>query len=249
MTDSTFLVQTATSIAVAYGLQLLKQASWFPWLTEATLRRVKVAWGVLAAVASALAVQVAWNGDAGTLTVTGLTVENMAHGLVLFLTALGSQQAAYSILVKPATTTVPLSVNMAKVGTGLALILALSVGATGCAKKMVVVEADQGVLAVLAGIDASEMRLHEAKVVSDDAHGVFSNKFVRVLVLGRDFNRAVRDWPVGTPQPATLALTARSLMEALKDLLALFPPSAGMVEIRSYIDAALAIVTPLSTGA
>lgn len=114
MSDNTFLIQTVIGAVVAWGLERLKLAPWFPWLTEETVRRAKVAWNVVLAIASALAVGVLWDTGTGTLTITGLTWANIQHGFVLFLASLAAQQTSYSMMFK--TRTMPLAVDITKIG-------------------------------------------------------------------------------------------------------------------------------------
>ncbi len=94
------LAQIVVGVIVAVVLQRLKAVSWFPALSEASTRWTKVTVSALAAVASALAITVAWDGSAGVLTISGLTVENLANGVQAFLVSFLSQHVSYEMLLR-----------------------------------------------------------------------------------------------------------------------------------------------------
>jgi hypothetical protein len=98
--ESQTLVQIVVGVIVSVILQRLKAVSWFPALSEASTRWTKVTVSALAAVASALAITVAWDGSAGVLTISGLTVENLANGVQAFLVSFLSQHVSYEMLLR-----------------------------------------------------------------------------------------------------------------------------------------------------
>lgn len=141
----------------------------------------------------------------------------------------------------------PATVDIRKIiGLTLAVVLASSV--IGCAKKHVVTQADMGLYTILGTVQDSEMALHQAGVIGDADHGKFNARLKDVLIVGRDFNRVVRDWPVGTPKPATLAPLAASLSQGLGDLLGMLPQSPQVAQLRTYLQAAVGLIVPFLSG-
>lgn len=92
--------QMVIAMAMAYILQWLKRASWFPALTERSDKIIKVVWAALVAGGGALAVTFAFDPTLGQLTVTGLDWAHLWNGLVAFLTSLGTQQLTYKAMIQ-----------------------------------------------------------------------------------------------------------------------------------------------------
>ena len=101
------LAQIVVGIIVSYLLQRLKRAPWFPVLTETSTRYVKLGVSAVLAAASALAISVAWDGAAGVLTISGLTVENVLAGAQAFLVSFLSQHLSYEALLRAPTKAQP----------------------------------------------------------------------------------------------------------------------------------------------
>lgn len=70
--------QVLISAVGVWVLERLKRASWFPWVTAQSDRAQRWAAVLIALVATA-GIQVTFESDAGVLTVTGLTLTNVAH--------------------------------------------------------------------------------------------------------------------------------------------------------------------------
>ena len=128
--------------------------------------------------------------------------------------------------------------------TPLILALALVLPLVGCATKAPVTKADAGIYQVLGTVQDVEMTLHTSGVIADDLHGRINQKLAGVLKVGRDFNRVVRDWPVGTPKPATVGLLALDISQGLQDVLAMLPPSETVSLLRLYLTSAIGLITP-----
>ena len=96
------LVQVVLGYAMTFVLEYLKKASWFPGLSETSLRWVKIAWAWLIAAGSALAVSFTFDPTLGQLTVNGLTWRNVSGGLTAFILSLLVQKLTYRVAVKPA---------------------------------------------------------------------------------------------------------------------------------------------------
>lgn len=65
-----------TAYLVAEVLQLLKESSWFPWLTAETAKANRIA-GIVIAAVSAVGVHMTFSPDSGTLVVSGLTASGI----------------------------------------------------------------------------------------------------------------------------------------------------------------------------
>ena len=94
-------IQVIVGIVMSFVIQMLKKASWWPFLTERTDTILKIAFAALVAAGSALAISFTFDATLGQLTVTGLTWTNVGHGALAFLTSFLSQQFGYRVLVSP----------------------------------------------------------------------------------------------------------------------------------------------------
>lgn len=93
-----FEAQLVIAGLVAYALEFIKRAEWFPWLTADTRTANRL---VAAAVALVAAVGVHFNYDAsqGVLTISGLTMSSLRHGLWEYGKQLVFQQGWYDAVV------------------------------------------------------------------------------------------------------------------------------------------------------
>ena len=143
-------------------------------------------------------------------------------------------------------------------GGSLALLLAVSVGASACAlkgdaRKHVVVSM-VGLHAALAALDDAERLLFDTKLVSADEHRQFSAKFVPVLETARQATVTVRQWPVGQPVPAEVRSLIEQVSALAADAVGVFkdgePKSKILAKILFVQNAAIAIlsVVPLPTN-
>ena len=102
MMDTGFLLSSGTlAILVAYVVQGLKKAPWFPWLTIQTGHLNLL---VSAALAMATSVGVHWTwhgGEDGTLMITGLTLANLQAFLGHAAAQFAAQHIAYKTAVVP----------------------------------------------------------------------------------------------------------------------------------------------------
>lgn len=89
----------AATVAV-FLLEWLKKQPWFTWLSEESTKRVKTIFAAVFAVASVVGIGYVWNPDAGTLTITGLTLAGLVTGLVTFLWTFAKQYAFQKIAYK-----------------------------------------------------------------------------------------------------------------------------------------------------
>ena len=94
-------VQVIIGFIAPFILQLLKKASWFPFLTERADRYIKVGGSAVVAAGSALAITFAFDATLGQLIVTGLTWGNLWNGMLTFAVSMISQQVSYRTLLKP----------------------------------------------------------------------------------------------------------------------------------------------------
>lgn len=88
------LSQFTSAAVVVYLLQQVKHARWFPWISIETKRANRIV-GALLSIASAIGVHFAYDGSAGTLLVSGLTVAGILHGAWHALNQWCLQQVTY----------------------------------------------------------------------------------------------------------------------------------------------------------
>ena len=81
------------------SLEWLKKQSWFPFVTldNARLNR---AFAMFAAFVAAIGLHFTFDTDAGVLTITGLTLTNIAHTSWAWVQQYAIQQASYKGLIK-----------------------------------------------------------------------------------------------------------------------------------------------------
>lgn len=99
------LTQLTVSSVVVWIIKKVKEASWFPWLSEATARNAQMAWGLVAAVITGLGIQYTFDAASGSLVVTGLTLAGMGSALWAAAQSFVVQQLVYHGVVKPAAPT------------------------------------------------------------------------------------------------------------------------------------------------
>ena len=112
MDYSSQIVSQLTSAAlVVYALQWLKRSKLFPWITAETTTLNR--WvGAAAAGLSAIGIHLAFTATAGTpgsyvITVTGLTLPNVLHGVWHWANQYALQQITYDAVTSKAVTAVP----------------------------------------------------------------------------------------------------------------------------------------------
>ena len=97
----------SSQLAVAYAtsslLEWLKGKSWFPLVnanTSSINRLVAIGTAFVAAIGVHLVSD--WNQAEGVLVITinGLTVANIAHGLIAWIQQYAMQQGSYKLLIK-----------------------------------------------------------------------------------------------------------------------------------------------------
>lgn len=102
MNEHVFISQLTSAAIVVYGIQKLKEAKWFPWLTDTTHTLTRITSAFLAVI-GAIGVHVAFDQHSGILTVTGLTVTTILSGAWHWANQYALQQMIYdSVLNKPA---------------------------------------------------------------------------------------------------------------------------------------------------
>lgn len=96
---SQFLTQVKVSGVVSFLLQRLKLngSKWTSWITRETPWVSRIVAG-LSALATAANITRSWNGVTGTIVISGLTLTNLAHGLVtVFPHALWASVVSYML--------------------------------------------------------------------------------------------------------------------------------------------------------
>jgi len=97
------ILSTGTSaVIIALLVQWLKTAPWFPWLsTLPGYGRINLAVSAFLAALASFGVQFAYNAEAGTLIISGLTVAGLVSGAWHWLTQLAAQHVVYQAAVAP----------------------------------------------------------------------------------------------------------------------------------------------------
>jgi hypothetical protein len=82
------------------AIEIVKRASWFPWLTLQTAT-ANLWVSRLVALIAVIGLHISFDHDLGILTVTGLTLIGVRDAIFSYAQQLLLQQAAYRHLVKP----------------------------------------------------------------------------------------------------------------------------------------------------
>ena len=100
MLDTALSEQIPIAVISTLVLQWLKKSRWFPWLTVESQKLNRIA-GVVIAFAASIGVVATFDHTAGVLTITGLTLAGLGHGIARFIQQWSYQQAAYRTVVAP----------------------------------------------------------------------------------------------------------------------------------------------------
>jgi hypothetical protein len=100
MLDTALTEQITLAAITTYAFQLLKKSRWFPWLTVET-QKLNYIFGVVVAFGASIGVVATFDHTAGVLTVTGLTLAGLGHGLARFVQQWVFQQIGYKTLIAP----------------------------------------------------------------------------------------------------------------------------------------------------
>ena len=117
MDPSTLAPVAIVQVIVVWLIQKLKQAKWFPWLTQnsATASRL-VAYGI--AIVSAAGITWQWNAAQGQLIINGLMWMTIVQGLWTAAAGLVTNEMAYMLLqIKQQTVSTGQSVGAAPIPT------------------------------------------------------------------------------------------------------------------------------------
>lgn len=95
--------QVLLGTLVAYVLQWLKKAPWFPILTERSTAAWKFTLSCLVAVMSAMGLGYTFDPVAGTILITGVSAASLWNAIVAFGVSLLSQHGAYEMLINKPT--------------------------------------------------------------------------------------------------------------------------------------------------
>jgi hypothetical protein len=106
MVPSVLSSQLTYAFIVTWGLQHLKNASWFPWLNEEKVQLARFL-SIILAFAGTIGIHVAWTGSAGTLTITGLAWATVGPALWHCVQQFVMQEMSYHAVVKQALPSVP----------------------------------------------------------------------------------------------------------------------------------------------
>ena len=96
------LAQLTASAVIVWLYQKLKEASWFPALSDSTSLFVQRALAVVLAFATALGISYSFDAEAGNFVVTGLTFSGAVAAGWAALQAFVTQQLVYHGVFKPA---------------------------------------------------------------------------------------------------------------------------------------------------
>jgi hypothetical protein len=100
MLDTALTEQITIAVITTYVFQLIKKSRWFPWITVET-QTVNRTIGVVVAFGASIGVVATFDHTAGVLTITGLTIAGIGHGVARFIQQWALQQIAYKNLIAP----------------------------------------------------------------------------------------------------------------------------------------------------
>lgn len=100
MLDTALTEQATIAVITTYVFQWIKKSSWFPWLTMNSQKLNRIL-GVVVAFAASIGVVATFDHTAGVLTVTGLTMAGLGHGVARFIQQWVMQQTAYKVVIAP----------------------------------------------------------------------------------------------------------------------------------------------------
>lgn len=87
-------------IVVVYLMEMVKRLRVVPWITQET-RRLNRVLALVVAAAAAIGIHFSFDASAGVLTVSGLTLQGVLHGLYEFAKQAAMQQFAYDVAIEP----------------------------------------------------------------------------------------------------------------------------------------------------
>jgi len=93
---------TVAYIAAAL-IEWLKKQSWFPFVNVDTSKLNRVFAAAVALLAT-VGITTTFDSEAGVLTLSGLTLGNIAQSVWIWITQYALQQGAYKGLIKPSST-------------------------------------------------------------------------------------------------------------------------------------------------
>lgn len=100
MLDTALTEQVTLAVITTYLFQWFKKSKWFPWLTVETQKVNRIA-GFVIAFGASIGVVATFDHTAGVLTITGLTLQGLGHGMARFIQQWVFQQVAYKNLIAP----------------------------------------------------------------------------------------------------------------------------------------------------
>ena len=220
--------QLAGAALFAYLLQWVKQSDWFPWISEHT-KGINYAVTGLMSLVAAVGIHYQFDATAGVLTIGGLHVGTILHGLWEWMKQWAFQQGAADLIFSK---TVAKDVARGDVpkptgtGTGngngknvVAVLLAvtLGVGAVGCASVgTVLYEADRGLYASLSTADDIVTRACEAKLRTAADCAAFDVVLADSYAAYQRFNEPAREGSIaGVPAMVTALASLRDQVQRL----------------------------------
>lgn len=209
MNGQEILSQFTSAAVVVYVLQLIKRSTWFPWLTIETKKANRIV-AALGAAASALGVHFAFDMQAGSLLITGLTVTGVLHGGWHWLNAMAIQQTLYDGVVAKGELIEGFQVSSLTVPGGLPapgttlrawllpLVLVTSVGLmAGCAPKNPNLS-PQGQAASVADQVVLRVNELESAAIQANSAGALSTETTRLIVkFCVDADKTLKAVPLG----------------------------------------------------
>lgn len=102
MTDTAFSHQAGFAMLIVYAIQFLKNAGWFPWLTQNTdmaNRIVSLVTAVFVAVGIQWSMSGTWQAG-GTITLTFPPAQVMFDAFLHYVTQVGLQETFYKTAIK-----------------------------------------------------------------------------------------------------------------------------------------------------
>lgn len=225
------LVGLVISAVIPKLLELLKSRRWAPFINHYS-PWVNRTTAIAIAFVTAIGVTVDFDAAAGVLTVGGLLPEHILRLGLTWILNFATQEAIYRRFINTPSSAPP---DARRGGIYLIpILLALGMSATACASAgKVLVEADRGIHATLAGLDDTVNRACDAKLRSAAECKAFNGALANAFAAHQRYNAAAQEGSMAGV-PAMVSALAE-LRDAVTDMA---PQAQSLIDdVRRWHDA------------
>lgn len=241
MTDP-IVSQILLGVLVAYILQALKHASWFPVLTEQSAKLWKVTLSGFVAIVSSLGLGYSYDQVAGTVLITGVSIASLWNALTSFGVSFVAQHSAYEVLInKPGFDEVKKPMRKYMTSVVLATVVLAS---SGCSlfndptTKPLMVKFDVGCLTAVQTIAQVEKDLAAAGLLAPTQSLAIRKALSPVIDLGTKATDALIAWKPGDVTPAALLELSTKLTDLTTTVIAMLPDGDAKSQLLSAVSLA-----------